>query len=95
MAGIPAPPTLAWCPSCAELPQVVIHVKIGVTHSLGPRQRTEHCMGCEFAFPATELIKQRAEPLDVPRKFCRSGAALLLIHFRASLDSVRPMKRQP
>ncbi len=49
----------------------------------------------EFAFPATELVKQSAKLLDIRCKFNRLGATLLLIHFRARLDAVWPLKRHP
>ena len=64
-------------------------------HPLGPRQLAEHCMRGEFALPATELVTQLAELLDIRCKFHGLGATLFLIHFGARLDAVRPLKRHP
>jgi hypothetical protein len=84
-----------WPASCSELPHVVIHVEVGMPHPLSPRQLTYHCMRGEFALTATELVKQPAKLLDIRCKFHGTGTTLLLIHFRARLDAVWPLKRYP
>ena len=84
-----------WLALCSELPQVVIHVEVGMPHPLSPRQLTKHCMRREFALPDTELVKQPAKLLDIRCKFHGPGTTLLLIHFRARLDVVWPPEEVP
>lgn len=33
-----------------KLPQVMVYMKIGMAHALGPRHLTEHCVRSELAF---------------------------------------------
>jgi hypothetical protein len=44
-----------------KLPQVMVDVKVGVAHALGPRQLTERCVRSELALRITEAFKANAE----------------------------------
>ncbi len=46
-----------------KLPQVMVHVKVGVAHALGPRHLTERCVRSKLALRITEAVKKNAELL--------------------------------
>jgi hypothetical protein len=78
-----------------KLPQMMVHVKVGVAHALAPRHLTERCVRSELDLRNTELVKENAEFLQVGCKLGGWRASLVLVHFRPRHDSVRPMKREP
>jgi hypothetical protein len=43
----------------------MIHVKVGVAHSLSPRYLTEHRVTSEVMLPTAEPFKQNAKVLDI------------------------------
>ena len=78
-----------------KLPQMMVHVKVGVAHALGPGHLAEGCVRSELAIRITEAVKKNAELLQVGCKLGRWRTTLVLVHLRPRLDSVRPMKREP
>lgn len=52
-------------------------------------------MSSEVMLPTAEPLKQNAKVLNVRGEFNGSSTALLLIHFRARLDAVRPPEGHP
>jgi hypothetical protein len=57
-------------------------------YPLGSRQLSKHCMRGEFSLPTTELVEQHAKLLDIRYKFRGPSTALLLVNFRARLDTM-------
>ena len=41
----------------SELPQVMIHMKVGMAHAFGSRKLAKRCVGAEFAGEATERVE--------------------------------------
>src|SRR6266478_2457308 len=78
-----------------KLPQMMVHVEIGVAHALGPRHLAERCVRSELAIRITEAVKKNAELLQVGCKLGRWRTTSVLVHLMPRLDSVRPMKREP
>ncbi len=78
-----------------ELSQVMIKVEVGVAHALGPGHLPKHGVRRKFTFPGTETPKQTAEFLQVGCKVHGGRATLLLVHFRARLEAVRPPNWNP
>ena len=79
----------------SKLPQVVIHVKVGVAHPLSPRQLTKYWVRNEFPLRTAELVKECTKFLDIRHKLNWLSTTLPLIHFRARLEAVYPWNRNP
>ena len=82
-------------PLCSKLPQVMVHVKVGMAHAFTSRQRTKHGMRSICARPVTELIKQRAQAIKIGGIFSRASSAQLLIQLGSRLHPVWPLERHP
>lgn len=78
-----------------KLPQVMVHVKIGMAHAFTSRHRTKHAMRSICARPATEPIKQGAQAIKIGGIFTRVSSAQVLIQLGPRLDPVWPLERQP
>ncbi len=78
-----------------KLPQMMIHVKVGVAHAFAPRHLTERCVRSELDLRSTEAVKKNADFFQVGYKLGRLRTTLVLVHLGPCLNSVRPMKREP
>jgi hypothetical protein len=54
-----------------KLPQMMVHVQVGVSHPFGPRHPTERCVRSELALRTTEAIKKNAKILQIGRELGR------------------------
>ena len=82
-------------PLSSKLPQMMIHVEVGVAHALGPRHLTKHRVRRELALRCTEALRKNAELLQIGCKLRWQRTTLLLVHFRPCLDAMWPRERDP
>jgi|SRR5215471_14063484 len=82
-------------PLRSKLPQVMVHVKIGMAHAFTSRHWAKHAVRSICARPATELIKQGTEAIKIGGIFSRGTSAQVLIQLGPGLDLVWPLERHP
>jgi hypothetical protein len=59
---------------------MMVHVKVGVAHALGPRHLTERCVRSELTLRIAEATEKNAELLQVGGKLGRGPTTLVLVH---------------
>src|SRR5215469_1984000 len=79
----------------SKLPQVMVHMKVCMARAFTSRHRTKHGMRSICARPATELIKQGTQAVNIGGIFSRASSVQVLIQLGPRRDPVWPLERQP